>query len=889
MVNAPGLESASLSRRGFAWWLLVALAVVSAGLGAWMAVGGAWLVALGGTAYYLGAGILLFAAGVALLRGRITGGLLMAGLVVVLTVVWSLLEIHGKGWMPSWGFDLAGRAGLLAGLVLAMALAATGLRDRRASAPRRPGRSGALLALASLAVAATLVPVARLAGGPSATKPSDDSPARTTALGNPEGTARAAGTHAGTPAVASLAHGLQPDAALAGDEAIAATEADRDSEATSGDEANAGPVPAAIGRAGLLRDAGEWTAFGGSNLGQRWSPAALITTDNVASLERAWEFRTGDEPPSDRVFYAFQNTPLKIDDSLYVCSPSSQVFALDPATGAQQWHFDPQVPAIAMEPLFSVACRAVGWHQRDDDGGACPRRVLVATPDARLIALDAGTGRPCPGFGRDGTVDLGAGMANQAPGFSSSTSGPAVVGDLVVIGQQVSDNQRRDAPSGVVRAYDAVDGTLRWAFDAERADRPGEPLAPGETWPRGTPNVWTVVSADESLGLVYLATGNPANDHHGGDRSAAEEEFTAAVVAVDAATGALRWHFRTMDHDLWDYDLGAQPTVMDLDIDGASRRVVVQATKTGAIFVLDAATGEPLRPVERFPAPQGAIDGDWTAPDQPLSPYYPNFAGAPGPAPERIDERHAFGLTPLDALYCRLQFRRMRYEGIFTPPTDQGLGMLLFPGTIGGPNWGGISIDPLRQIMVTNHSRLPNRVQLYPREAVEDLPIGDGGARPDQAIAPQAGSPYGVDRPMWLSPLGVPCLSPPWGYLAATDLRSGALLWSQPLGTGYDTGPLGIPTRLKIRIGTPNIGGAVTTAGGLTFIAAAQDDFLRAFDTATGELRWDGRLPAGAQAGPMTYEHGGRQYVVIAAGGHARLETRAGDSVVAFALPVAGE
>lgn len=870
MTTSPGSSSVAPVRSGWAWWLLIVVTLLFGLIGAWMAVGGGWLVWLGGTAYYLATGVLMVVACLAVLRARIGAGLLLATAGVLLTVAWSLLEIHGKGWMPSWGFDLAGRSGLLAGLVAVMALAAAALRGHGAI---RPGRAGALRALAGLAIAAILVPVAWLAGRTPAT------PTATQAMpAQASPPAGAASSDAGA-AVADTGAVVRP--VPADDAAAPAVASPTDGEAIM-------PAPAAIGRAGRLRDAAEWTAFGGSNLGQRWSPAARITTDNVASLQPAWEFRTGDEPPSDRVFYAFQNTPLKIDDSLYVCSPSSQVFALDPATGAQQWHFDPKVPAIAMEPLFSVACRAVGWHQRDEDGGTCPRRVLVTTPDARLIALDAGTGRPCPGFGRDGTVDLGEGMANQAPGFSSSTSGPAVVGDLVVIGQQVSDNQRRDAPSGVVRAYDAIDGRLRWAFDAERADRPGEPLAPGETWPRGTPNVWTVVSADESLGLVYLATGNPANDHHGGDRSPADEAFTAAVVAVDAATGALRWHFRTMDHDLWDYDLGAQPTVMDLDIDGATRRVVVQATKTGAIFVLDAATGEPLRPVERFPAPQGAVDGDWTAPDQPLSPFYPNFAGAPGPAPERIDERHAFGLTPLDALYCRLQFRRMRYEGIFTPPTDQGLGMLLFPGTIGGPNWGGISVDPQRQIMVTNHSRLPNRVQLYPREQVDDLPIGDGGARPTRRSRRRP-APYGVDRPMWLSPLGVPCIAPPWGYLAATDLRSGALLWSQPLGTGYDTGPFGIPTRLKIRIGTPNIGGAVTTAGGLTFIAAAQDDFLRAFDTATGELRWDGRLPAGAQAGPMTYEHGGRQYVVIAAGGHARLETRAGDSVVAFALPVTGE
>ena len=356
-------------------------------------------------------------------------------------------------------------------------------------------------------------------------------------------------------------------------------------------------------------------------------------------------------------------------------------------------------------------------------------------------------------------------------------------------------------------------------------------------------------------------------------------------MAVDAETGETHWHFRTVDHDLWDYDLGAQPTLMDMDIDGTMRRVVLVGTKTGSIYVLDAATGEPLRPVERKPAPQGAMPGDWTAPTQPQSTALPNFATKPGRDPEMMTAAHAFGLTPVDALLCRIQFHRMRYEGIYTPPTDQGLGMLLYPGTIGGLNWGGLSVNPEQQILVTNNSRLANRVQLVPRDQVADQAIGDGGARPDQEVAPQAGSPYGVDRPIWLSPLGVPCNSPPWGYLSATDLRTGELLWSQPIGTGYDSGPLGIPSRLKITIGTASIGGSVNTRSGLTFIGSAQDNYLRAFDTRSGELLWDARLPASPQASPMTYMHEGRQYVAVAAGGHARLETTLGDHLIVFALP----
>ncbi|NYT24413.1 membrane-bound PQQ-dependent dehydrogenase, glucose/quinate/shikimate family [Alcaligenaceae bacterium] len=802
-------------------------AVLALLLGLVMAGWGAWLVLLGGNWYYMLAGLGFAAAGVLLLWRRESVGMAVLSCTVLATVLWSFWEIHGKGWMQSWGFDLAGRIGLPLGILLLLVIAATFLRRRQLFSQGK-GTPPLLWLTSTLAVLLAGVVL---------------------------GVFRQEPQFRSTFAAASLPTGPAEAAALGG-------------------------------RSAVQRGDDEWTAYGGSNLGQRFSPAAQINPGNVARLEEAWRFRTNDHPPNDRVYYSFQNTPLKIDDSLYVCSNSNQVFALDPGTGEQQWHFDPRVSPEAMEPLFSVACRAVAYHEApaEAEPAECPRRILLATQDSRLIALDADTGLPCPGFGRQGTVDLGEGMANQAPGLSSTTAGPAVVGDLVVVGQQVSDNQRQDAPSGVVRAFDVMTGEFSWAWDAKRTDRTQEPLAPGEIWPRGTPNVWNVISADEELGLVYLPTGNPANDHYGGNRDPEDDEYTAAVVAVDALTGEARWHFRTVDHDLWDYDIGAQPVLMDMDIDGAMRRVVLIATKTGSLFVLDAASGVALRPVERVPAPQGTVPGDWTAADQPQSVAFPNLAGRPGPHPERLDASYAFGLTPVDALYCRLQFERMRYEGIYTPPTDEGLGMLLFPGTIGGPNWGGIAVDQDRQVVVTNHSRLPNRVQLVARDEVEDLAIGDGGARPDQVVAPQAGTPYGVDRPMWLSPLGVPCISPPWGYLAATDLRTGSLLWSQPLGTGYDIGPLGIPTRLKLTIGTPNVGGPVATRSGLTFIAAAQDNFLRAFETTSGALLWEGRLPNSAQSGALTYMHNGRQYVAVAAGGHARLETEVGDSLVVFAL-----
>ncbi len=608
-----------------------------------------------------------------------------------------------------------------------------------------------------------------------------------------------------------------------------------------------------------------------------------------------------------QVFYSSQNTPIKVGDFLYTCTPSNQVFALDPATGDALWSYDPKVPPRSMEPLFTAACRAVAYFDDGDPAGRadavaampsvpgvigavprggsnCHRRIYVATADGRLIALDAVGGFICRDFGDDGVVDMTVGMGLRASGFASNTNGATVAGGLLILGQQVSDNQRRDAPSGVVRAYDARSGELRWAWDALRPDARA-PLAPGEIYPRGTPNTWNAISADESLGLVFLATGNAAADQWGGNRTPEEDRFTDAVVALDLATGATRWVFTSVIHDLFDYDLGAQPMLLDVPIAGTMRRAILQLSKTGNMFLLDAASGEPLRPVEQRAVPQGAAPGDWVSPTQPQSVFFPNIGGIPGREAEQIDARHAFGLTPIDAALCRIGFHRHRYEGMYTPPTVDKDGMLLFPGTLGGMNWGGGGFDPQRRLLIANSSRFPNLVVLHPREQVKDKAIGSGGARPDQEVAPHLGTPFGITRPTWISRLEVPCIAPPWGYLTATHIDTGRIVWSQPLGTGFDVGPLGIPTRLKIVTGTPNLGGPLVTAGGLTFIGAAQDNFLRAFETATGKLLWQARLPAGPQAGAMTYEHQGRQYVAISATGHGRLMTTPGDYLEVFALP----
>lgn len=832
MAPDPSPQGAH-ARRGWRRCYL-ALAMAAGVLGLAMALLGANLVALGGTFYYLVCGVVLIAGAGAAWRGLHRMALGLFALALVGTLAWSLAEIGGKGWMPAWGIDLAGRAGLLAVLSSGVGLAYLMWQVPPRQAPRRVALAGVLGAAA--AVGAVL-------------------------FSSWERTEPAAGMAARGPAGSSSA------------------------------------------AAGV-----DWLAYGGTNAGLRYSSLDQVSTANVARLREAWSFQSGDLNPSEgRVFYSSQNTPIKAEDFLYLCTPSSRVFALDPGTGEVRWSHDPQVPAATMESLFAAACRAVAYF---DDGAAagrpdaiartpavdgvigpvprggsqCHRRVFVATADGRLIALDAVGGFACTEFGDGGVVDMTVGMGLREKGFASNTSGATVVDGLLILGQQVSDNQRRDAPSGVVRAYDARTGALRWAWDALRPDAQAA-LAPAEIYPRGTPNVWNVISADESLGLAFLATGNAAADQWGGNRTPEEERFTDAVVAVDLKTGATRWAYTTVHHDLWDYDLGAQPMLLDMTIDGAVRRAVVQASKTGNLFLLDAATGEPLRPVEERPAPQGAAPGDWVSPTQPQSVFYPNIGGVPARDPERIDARHAFGLTPIDAALCRISFHRQRYEGMFTPPTVEQESTLLFPGTVGGMNWGGLGFDPQRRLLIANNSRLPNLIVLHPRDEVADHPVGSGGARPDQKIAPHAGTPYGVTRPIWWSPLKVPCISPPWGYLSAVHIDTGELVWSKPLGTGLDVGPLGLPTFLKIAMGTPNLGGPLVTAGGLTFIGAAQDDYLRAFETDTGRLLWQARLPAGPQAGPMTYTHHGRQYVAITATGHARFETTPGDHLKVYALP----
>lgn len=630
----------------------------------------------------------------------------------------------------------------------------------------------------------------------------------------------------------------------------------------------------------------DWPAYGGSYSARRYSPLAQITPDNVSQLKRAWIAHTRDLPQTEsaRKLYGAETTPLKIGDALYLCSAKNILIALDPSTGEERWRYDPGVPDEAIP--YTAACRGVSYFAVPEAApdSECATRIIEGTLDGRLIAVDARTGLPCSGFGSDGAIDIKVGMGETYPGMVSITSPPVIVRGVVVTGHQVLDGQKRDAPSGVIQGYDAVTGALRWAWDMVRPDLTGLP-PPGETYTRGTPNMWTIASGDEALGLVYLPMGNSAVDYWSSDRHDLANQFSTSLVALDVTTGRPAWSFQTVRKDVWDYDLGSQATLVDFPTEQGAVPALVLTSKQGDIYVLDRRDGNTLVGIEDRPAPSGGVEPQERAPTQPFSLYHTLRK------PD-LTERDMWGMTPIDQMICRIQFRQASYAGIYTPPVADRHS-IEYPGYNGGSDWGGIAVDPQRGVIVANYNDMPNYVRLVPRAEADHLGWAPreqtrgkiGG--PEGAGDPQMGTPYAVDvNAGWRLPVtGLLCKQPPYGGIRAIELKSGRTLWDRPFGTARRNGPFGIPSMLPITIGTPNNGGAVITASGLIFIAAATDDLIRAIDLRTGETLWQDVLPAGGQATPMTYEADGRQYVVIMAGGHHFMETRIGDSLVAYALP----
>jgi quinoprotein glucose dehydrogenase len=626
-----------------------------------------------------------------------------------------------------------------------------------------------------------------------------------------------------------------------------------------------------------IADAGDWLNYGNDVGGSRFSGLDQLNPNNVANLKVAWEVHLGAGPGGE--LRSLETTPIKAGNSLYVCTAFNDVISIDAEDGHINWRFKSGI-SLAGRP--SANCRGVAFFQVPGQTGLCAQRIITNTIDARLLALDAATGQPCPDFGANGQTDLTTGMGSPDIGYYYVSSAPTIVRGKIVLGGWVSDGQHWGEPSGVIRAYDATTGKFAWAFDMGRPEDHAEPK-PGQSYTHSTPNSWAPMSADPELGLVYAPTGNPAVDYYGVLRRPFDDKYGSSVVALDVDTGNVRWSFQTTHHDLWDYDTASQPTLVDIPGPHGVQHALVQPTKRGELFLLDRATGKPLAQVEERAVPQtGAVPGERLSPTQPFSVGMPALSGP------RYRERDMWGLTPIDQLWCRIKFKEARYEGTMTPPGTTP--WVSDPGYLGGVDWGGVSVDRDRSLLIVNSNRVSNYDVLVPRAEADAMGIRasvKGSPRSVHGVVAQANTPYAANINPFLSPLGAPCNEPPYGRLTAIDLRTHKVVWSEPLGTARDSGPWGIPSMLPITMGTPNAGGSMTTRSGLIFLSATQEMAIRALDVTNGRQLWSARLPAGGQATPMTYwsARSNRQFVAIAAGGNLGLRTRAGDSIIAYALP----
>jgi quinoprotein glucose dehydrogenase len=631
-----------------------------------------------------------------------------------------------------------------------------------------------------------------------------------------------------------------------------------------------------------LQTAGaDWPDYGGTNAAWRYSPLTQINPANVGKLEKVWEVHTGGLPtnPNYTKLYGTENTPLKVGNLLYTCTAKNVIIALDAATGKPVWRVDPKVPDKWIP--YTTACRGVAYYQTPGAaaGSLCAGRVIEGTLDSRLIAVDALTGKPCTDFNGTGQQDTKIGMGPVYPGLASINSAPTIVRGIIVVPHQILDGQCRCSPSGVIQGFDAKTGKLAWAWDVEHPDWNGYPPA-GQTWAKATPNSWMSSSADEKLGLVYLPMGNYAADYISTGRPERSNQVSSSIVAIDVTTGKPRWVFQMVKKDVWDYDVGSTPSLIDYK----GTPALLVASKQGDLYVLDRATGKSLAPIGSVPAPPGGVEPGERAPRQIVSLWH-TLKMPP------LVESDMWGMSPIDQMICRIQFRRADYRGEFTPPrADKHT--VEYPGYNGGSDWGSLSIDPVRGVAIANYNDMPNYLKLMTREEANKKGIKprfatDIASTQQHAVDPQWGVPYAIAvNAGWRMPFTkLLCKRPPYGGIRAIDIATGKTLWDRPLGEARRNGPFNIPTGLPFAIGTPNNGGAVTTASGLIFIAAATDDLLRAIDERTGKVVWSVPLPAGGQATPIVYEQNGREYVVIFAGGHHFMETPMGDSVIAYALP----
>jgi quinoprotein glucose dehydrogenase len=602
-----------------------------------------------------------------------------------------------------------------------------------------------------------------------------------------------------------------------------------------------------------------WSVYGGDAGGTRYSTLKQVTRENVAKLKPVWTYHTGALKPKTGLNEkaAFEATPILVEGTLYLSTPFNVVIALDPASGAERWAYDPKVSRS--HDYSEVSSRGVSsWIDSKAAAGApCKLRIFEGTIDARLIAVDGKTGKPCDQFGSGGAVDLtrDVGYGPQFRGDYQVTSAPTVMGDLVITGSSIGDNGAVEMPRGVVRAYDARTGALQWTWDPI-------PWAEKQSVRTGAANAWSTFAADPARDLIFVPTGSASPDYFGGARPG-DDKWASSVVALKASTGDFVWGFQVARHDLWDYDVASQPALIEF----RGQPAVAVTTKIGHVFVLDRITGKPLNTVEERAVPKSDVPGEDASPSQPI----PAWSAM---VPQRLTSDDAWGATAEARQWCREKIASLRNDGLFTPPSLRG--SVSFPGNVGGVNWGSAAWDPSRNILLANTNRVAAIMKLIPREEMQAAMKNAKQAETAWGgeFAGQRGTPYGMHREWLVAPNGQPCNAPPWGALVAFDLNTGKLRWESPIGS------MGAGTAA----GSVNLGGPMATAGGLIFTAATQDPYLRAFDSDTGKELWTVELPASAQSTPMTYEWNGKQYIVICAGGHGKLKSKMGDSVVAFAL-----
>ncbi len=628
----------------------------------------------------------------------------------------------------------------------------------------------------------------------------------------------------------------------------------------------------------------DWPVTEGAPGGGRFSPLTEITRENVTQLRIAWTYRHGDFwkgsfPLRVNRGSAFESTPIVVDGRLFFTTPRNRVIALDPETGRELWTFDPELEGGRAYANMWINRGVAYWRDGGGASGPCTRRIFLATLDARLFAIDAATGRPCTDFGAGGHVDLRAGVAPLYDDWEYNVTSPGtVVGDVIVVGSSIADTLRPDAPPGDVRAFDVRSGALRWTFHT--IPHPGEPGH--ETWETGTrltgaANVWSTITADLDRGLVFLPVSTPSPDYYGGDRPGANL-YSDSVVALDARSGERRWHFQAVHHDLWDYDLAAPPVLVTLERDGKAVDAVAQATKHGFVFVLDREMGAPLFPVEERPAPRSDLPGERAWPTQPV-PLAP-----PPLVPQRLDENSLYAPTPEHLEACRARLAELRNDGLFTPPSLRG--SVLYPFAGGGANWSGAAWDPDRQLLVVPVQNLAQVIRLV--KVAEHASGGGADVKPLRGFGLRnlwfLLTGRGTGERYWLSPIsgrtlfqhdGLPCNRPPWGLLIGVDLARGTIAWSASTSTG-DRDP-----------GGASYGPALATESGLVFHAGTERPVLRVHDATTGERIATFELPAGLHAGPISYRPrpGGKQFLVIAPGGHVGIGSPLGDSVIAYTLP----